>query len=155
MTPQEIQERNKQIALMLGWKNSFAHKVDQYGYYQTVDGYSTPYINTLDEQAVEYQSDKNAFAIEDLQFHSDWNWVMEAVEFIQSLRLDIPEYNVVDYYIVTSSSTFCNIRSGLNHADGETKSPFFYNKSSVGKNQKEAVFIAVSDFAKLYNEKKL
>jgi hypothetical protein len=124
MTPQEIQERNEQIALMLGWKNSFAHKVDQYGYHQTVDGYSTPYINTLDEQAVEYQSDKNAFAIEDLQFHSDWNWLHEAAEKVYSL---------------THPSD--SIRHDIIHI--------------LGRSHKEAVFIAVSDFAKLYNEKKL
>jgi len=63
MTPQEIQERNKQIALMLGWKitdgiisyipeeNSFQHEV----------GYSA-----------------SGF----LQFDSDWNWLHEAIEFI-------------------------------------------------------------------------
>jgi hypothetical protein len=83
MTEQEIQERNKQIALMLGWRETSAHKVDQYGYYQCVEGYSTPYRNTLDEQAIEYQSDKNAFATEDLQFHSDWNWLMQAIQFLQ------------------------------------------------------------------------
>jgi len=54
----------------------------------------------------------NRFLEKDLKFHSDWNWLMEAVEFIQSLRLDVPE---LDYYIVASGSTFCNIRSGLNH----------------------------------------
>jgi hypothetical protein len=84
MTQEEIQERNKQIALMLGWKETSAHKRDQYGYYQPVVGYSTPYRNTLDTQAVEYQFDKNAFATGDLQFHSDWNWLMEAIQFLQN-----------------------------------------------------------------------
>jgi hypothetical protein len=83
MTPEQIQERNKQIALMLGWKETSAHKRDQYGYYQCVEGYSTPYRNTLDTQAVEYQYDKNAFATGDLQFYSDWNWLMEAIQFLQ------------------------------------------------------------------------
>ncbi len=84
MTQEETQERNKEIALMFGWRETSAHKRDQYGYYQCVEGYSTPYRNTLDEQAVEYQYDKNAFAVEDLQFHSDWNWIMEAIQFLQN-----------------------------------------------------------------------
>jgi len=82
MTQEEIQERNKQIALMLGWKETSAHKRDQYGYYQCVEAYSTPYRNTIDAQAVEYQYDKNAFAVEDLRFHSDWNWLMMAIHFL-------------------------------------------------------------------------
>lgn len=135
MTQQEIQERNKQIAIMLGWKNSFAKKVDQYGYYQTVDGYSTPYANTLDEQVVEYQQDKNAFAIEDLQFHSDWNWLMEAVEFIESRGYEIDIFaNCVEICILPDEE---------------------YVSEAVGKTKKEAVFLAVSDFAKLYNNKEL
>jgi hypothetical protein len=84
MTQEEIQERNKEIVLMLGWKKTSAHKRDQYGYYQPVVGYSTPYRNTLDTQAVEYQFDKNAFATGDLQFHSDWNWIMKAIQFLQN-----------------------------------------------------------------------
>ena len=82
MTQEEIKERNKEISLMLGWRETSAHKVDQYGYYQCVEGYSTPYRNTLDAQAVEYQYDKNAFATGDLQFHSDWNWLMMAIRFL-------------------------------------------------------------------------
>jgi DNA-dependent RNA polymerase auxiliary subunit epsilon len=141
MTQQEIQERNKQIALMLGWKYSFAHKVDQYGYYQTVDGYSTPYMNVLDEQAVEYQSDKNAFAIEDLQFHSDWNWLMEAVEFIQKELIKNNDEFCIEFY------------EGL---PGEPMTFVSYAEQNVkSKSSKESVFIAVSDFAKLYNNKEL
>jgi hypothetical protein len=135
MINKETQDRNEQIALMLGWKNSFAHKVDQYGYYQTVDGYSTPYRNTLDEQAVEYQIDENAFAVEDLQFHSDWNWLMETVEFIESKGYEI--------------DIFANCVEICTTPDED------YVSEAVGKTKIEAVFIAVSDFAKLYNEKKL
>ena len=57
MTQEEVQERNQQIALMLGWEESSAHKEDQYGYYQCIEGYSTPYKNTLDEQAVQWMKE--------------------------------------------------------------------------------------------------
>jgi hypothetical protein len=134
MTQEEIQERNKEIVLMLGWKKTSAHKRDQYGYYQPVVGYSTPYRNTLDTQAVEYQFDKNAFATGDLQFHSDWNWLMESVEFIHK-----------KYHTIIS----------VNHCEIHT---YENDKKSINvgaNNTKLATFIAVSDFAKLYNEGKL
>ena len=83
MKQNEINTRNREVALMLGWRETSAHKRDQYGYYQCVEGYSTPYRNTLDTQAVEYQFDKNAFATGDLLFRSDWNWLMMAIQFLQ------------------------------------------------------------------------
>jgi type I restriction-modification system DNA methylase subunit len=137
----EQTECNKEIALMLGWKETSAHKRDQYGYYQCVEGYSTPYRNTLDEQAVEYQYDKNAFAVEDLQFHSDWNWLMEAVEFIEKLNNYFIQIEEKSCYVYDTSK-FDNIQTNA-----------FIIKDADTK--KEAVFTAVSDFAKLYNEGKL
>jgi hypothetical protein len=167
MTQEEIQERNKQISLMLGWKESFAHKVDQYGYYQCVEGYSTPWKNTLDEQAVEYQSDKNAFAIEDLQFHSDWNWLMEAVEFIKKnirlstdtenakineLFIDEWEFKVNRYYVRLIQWTDNGWRkfNGKNNSDDLS---LYYIIGENCESEKQAVFMIVSDFAKLYNNK--
>jgi hypothetical protein len=97
MTPQEIQDRNKQIALMLG--DSMQKIVEQNGYH--------------------YPSD------EELLFDSDWNWLMESVEFVKSItdkNLEELKYEVTHLFITSS---------------------------------KKRVFIAVSDFAKLYNEKKL
>lgn len=45
-----------------------------------------------------------------------------------------------DYFIVTQSDSFCSIRSGLCHADGETKSPFLYERTIIGKNSlKESI----------------
>ena len=168
MTQQEIQERNKQIAMMLGWKNSFAHKVDQYGYYQTVDGYSTPYINTLDEQAVEYQSDKNAFAIEDLQFHSDWNWLMDAVEIIKKnikvssdeftenakigeFFIDEWDFGVKKYYLRVIQWTENGWRM-YNGRNENSELSMFYIIGENCDSEKEATFLIVSDFAKLYND---
>lgn len=116
MIQQEIQERNEQIASMLGWKitdgiisyipeeNSFQHEV----------GYSA-----------------NGF----LQFHSDWNWLMEAVEFIESKGYEIGIFaNRVE--IITT------IEENRIYETG-------------GKTKKEAVFIAVSDFARQFNLYKL
>jgi hypothetical protein len=150
MIQEELLKRNKEIVLMLGWKKTSAHKRDQYGYYQPVVGYSTPYRNRLDTQAVEYQFDKNAFAVEDLQFHSDWNWIMEGVEFIEEkLKLE----TVISNMGFGSNNQYININRGISIINETYDNPSkIMGKAST---KKEAVFIAVSDFAKLYNEGKL
>ena len=75
--------------------------------------------------------------VERLCFHLDWNWLMIAVEFIKKT-------------------------SGIAMVDGPFKKPTFVIHlsnlravSGQANTLKEAVFIAVSDFAKLYNEQKL
>jgi hypothetical protein len=93
MTPQEIQERNKQIALMLGLHH--------------------------DEDVVIF-SDMMSYAWDNLKFHSDWNWLHEAAEKVYSL---------------THPSD--SIRHDIIHI--------------LGRSHKEAVFIAISDFAKHWN----
>jgi hypothetical protein len=113
MTQQEIQERNKQIALMLG---KLPKEIPFLGYC-----YSIP------------------------EFHSDWNWLMEAVEFI---RLQNFSYDM-----------YCP--NGIEKDnDGEFECNFWdkINPEIIGRSKtslKEAIFIAVSDFAKLYNNKQL
>ena len=66
MTQQEIQERNKQIAFMLGFK----------------------YRNQTKCWA-RYPLDNNSFLSKlgyvqmcNLKFHSDWNWLMEACKYL-------------------------------------------------------------------------
>ncbi len=118
---QEIQERNEQIALMLGWEESnlsgIWHKKDDTANY------------------VVY-SEHNNYPHRGLPFHRDWNWLMEAVEFIESRGYEI--------------DIFANCVEICTTPDED------YVSEAVGKTKKEAVFIAVSDFAKnhnLYNKK--
>lgn len=101
MTQQEIQERNKQIALMLGYKITWLDKL---------------------------------FYTWKCRFPYDWNLLMEAVEFIEKRN-----------YTFTIEDKHCYYyKQSLREA-----------KSGIGESKKEAVFIAVSDFASLYNEKKI
>jgi len=65
----------------------------------------------------------------DLKFHSDWNWLMEVSIFIEKL-----EQNIGNKENFRSFNKVLSIPIGTD---------------------KELIFIAVSDFAKLYNEKKL
>ena len=112
MTQQEIQEKNVEIAKMLGWKT----------------------ISELEEINEENEHLKDSYFLahtelvfwspEILKFNSDWNWLMEAIEFI------------TNYYS-------CKVLPSVHLLNMSIFTP------------KEAVFIAVSDFAKLYNEGKL
>lgn len=126
MTQEEIQERNKQIALMRGFK----------------------FTNTMPENVM---TDLNGghHNIHFLQFHSDWNWLMEAVEFINNLKIKTQTF----YVSITRSNVW--IYQYKNHT---TKCPAFSSgvlDDGKFKPLKETLFIAVSDFAKLYNDKKL
>jgi ribosomal protein L30/L7E len=113
METTEIQERNKQIALMLGLHH--------------------------DKECVIYEM--KAYTWDMLRFHSDWNWLMEAVEFIQKELIKNNDEFCIEFY------------EGL---PGEPMTFVSYAEQNVkSKSSKEAVFIAVSDFAKLYNNKQL
>jgi hypothetical protein len=122
MTQQEIQERNEQIALMLGLTPTKGFGSKKNEYYKKIDGDKTIIYNKV-------------------LFHSDWNWLMEAVEFIENLDLNdiftMPEFN----YHVGKMTLFRVNKDVL--------------KKMPITSKKESIFISVSDFAKLYNKKEL
>jgi predicted FMN-binding regulatory protein PaiB len=111
MTQQEIQERNKQIALMMGaidYKADKWYKLGGYKEHIYFPNWNYP----------------NRFLEKDLKFHSDWNWLMEAIQFLKK------HFESKDRYWTTIEIY-----------------PLYSNI--------EDVFIVVSDFAKLYNNKEL
>ena len=121
LTQEEIQERNEQIALMLGSEK----KNHGQFYYWTYDHLNYDPIKILGSWWVSGN----------FEFHSDWNWLMKAVEIVESKGYD-----------VFINGLYCRITdSGM--SDFEIESGEVLSK-------KDAVFIAVSDFAKLYNEGK-
>ena len=81
MTQQEIQDRNKEIAIMLGW--SYVSSVDvkngtydssvKAGWYSKIPKVIHIKINNHLYKGRGHN---------DLRFHSDWNRLIEAVEFI-------------------------------------------------------------------------
>jgi|LakMenEpi03Aug12_release.lakeMendotaPanAssembly.Ray.scaffolds.fasta_scaffold88259_6 hypothetical protein len=124
MTQQEIQERNKQIALMMGaidYKADKWYKLGGYKEHIYFPNWNYP----------------NRFLEKDLKFHSDWNWLMEAVEFIEKQRYEVIFFNHYNWV----EHGRCCIRDYKN-------SELIYISSDY---KKEAVFIAVSDFAKLFS----
>jgi hypothetical protein len=72
MTQEEIQERNKQIALMLGLKPL---QRPYLGAYQpTHDTHNSAFYHERIERESWYIYP---------QYDSDWNWLMEAIQFLQ------------------------------------------------------------------------
>lgn len=128
MKQQEMQERNSDIALMLGAikeKNFWNKDSFRLNQFERL---------TWSNRLLDYFENPH-FTLYELQFDSDWNWLMEAVEFIEKI------YS----YKVKIESKGCIIYKNSNaviiHYSTESKLV--------------AVFIAVSDFAKLYNNKEL
>jgi hypothetical protein len=110
MTPQEIEERNEQLALMLGYKITWLDKL---------------------------------FFTWKCRFLHDWSLLMEAVEFIEKLGYE-SLLGGSEYYYPEKDMRY------IHHFIKDNTT--IYHES---KDKKEAVFIAVSDFAKLYNNKEL
>lgn len=123
MTPQEIQQRNQQIALMLGLHH--------------------------DEDVVIF-SDMMSYTWDNLKFHKEWKWLMEAVEFING-TLGYRKYS----YSHEEHSRCVFTDMAILHQTHDFGGGNIVIDSGTQNTEKEAVFIAVSDFAKLYNDKKL
>jgi hypothetical protein len=137
MTREEIRERNIQIAQMLGWKyltwqeiSLMSDKSIKSGWWST---FPVHYHAKIHRNVYKGRSHN------DLKFNSDWNWLMQAVEFIEKeWRFDIehhPSVSLSKNHVVTIWRKF--------PGGGEE---FAIEVESSDK--KEAVFIAVSDFAK-------
>lgn len=59
---------------------------------------------------------------------------MKKKEIIK-LRPEFDYYGkpMVEWFEIYEGYLWCTIKSGLNHADSETKSPYYYMDSQVGK----------------------
>jgi len=54
--------------------------------------------------------------------------------------------SMVDWFEISSGKSFYAIRSGLRHADGETKSPYHYDYFEGGENAKKNVLKNFNDW---------
>lgn len=134
MKQEEIQERNKQIALMLGGK--ILHD-----YYLAIDISNIKDYNLSFYFSSHLYKNKNVILLNQLLFHVDWNWLMKAVDFIekQIIAVWIHGNNCLIQSVGKKENKFLPIT----YAD-------VYSENKI-----QTVFIAVSDFAKLYNENKI
>jgi hypothetical protein len=79
---------------------------------------------------------------------------MKTLTQITKLR---PEFKfggmtMIDWFEVSSGQGFCCIRSGLRHADGETKSPYYYENCIGGKNAKKEALTKFNKWYELLNK---
>lgn len=78
-----------------------------------------------------------------LMYHSDWNWLMEVVEKIESIVLE--EVNDTSFNVTIGATRYCVIQDnngGMLEVIGE------------GKTKIESTYKAVVQFIKWYNEQK-
>ena len=156
MEKTEIEKRNKDIAVMLGKTLILAEDFTKLG--------ENSY--TGENENVKWG------IIEYLKYHSDWNHLMDAIEFIETLNncnvynrviyndVKFHRYSVLIYY--HNYNNYVLHYELTNHPVTETtfRHPM-YKKQIVkqydfDKNSKiDALFYAISDFANLYNNKLL
>jgi hypothetical protein len=153
MEQQEIQERNKQIALMLNIK------IEQC-YPENKDYKQHGIVYTLEKEFAE-NVNSIFLSVSKLKFHKDWRWLMEAVEFIGKQNYKGFPINC------TIGSTGCSINVNPTNFMGDkfegkreivntlNINYHIVDEKEEGFTKKEAVFIAVSDFAKKFNNKEL
>lgn len=121
MNNQEILEYNRKCAEFMGWEiNTFK---EQYLYIVSP------------ETATQYNS------LEELKFHSDWNWIMDVIEKM--------EKNFKKYYIRTNIwNKTCNISAE------NSKYIEVFDISKRSPTKKESTIEAITQFLTWYNANK-
>jgi len=146
MTGAEKKEMNKAIALMLGYeikdittqiRGGSITKKCLYG----PDGLPTDFYHTKPRA---YQATEDEL-FEELEFASDWELLMSAVEFIESLEFEF--HGKIGVHI---SSNNCTMQGTKLRLDPKNFHPALF-MDFYGENKKQATFIAVSEFARRYN----
>ncbi len=131
MTNEQILEGNKLIAEFMGYKEGFPHEIDFVGI-QTVEGYRIPeHDNNFRD---DHDAHINDWAIEDLKYHTSWDWLMPVV--VEKICLDL-EYPFDISEI--RSRIFCDLRN-LEWTEEDQESILLNT------------YIAVLDFVKWFNE---
>lgn len=121
MQEQAIIDGNKLIAEFLKYPEGFPHKIDDYGYEQTVEGFK---IRTED------------IALEDLKYHLSFDWLMPVVEKIT---------NVLNYSVELNNLGANNWRFAI-YSGG-----CLVCQSRLLETPIEATWSAVVEFIKWYN----
>lgn len=168
MTEEEILQNNEMIAKFMG----FPHKTDiteynSWGDFKHSYDKATIYSNkkpktrkheekfvsqvlAVHENFFELWEQEEDFECKHfLHYHKNWDDLMEVVDKIASLRLKVPNYNVVDWFMISSYGTTCLIESGL-HSFGNVTSPFQYSITVHGKTRIEAWYRAICALIKCY-----
>lgn len=131
-----ILEGNIAIATMLGWIKQFN---------------TTPFVEVKDEEIIGYiyafdhlnysrtMTGKFQFAVEELRFNSDQNWMGIAIDFIHKIGTSKTNVNGNTYEVVCKKD-FCSISSKFDKSFSIT----------IHAPNKTAVFCALAEFSKFY-----
>lgn len=101
-----------------------------------------------------YKYDDNSFfgknrrylAVNNLKFHSDWNWIMEVVEKIKYIEDNQEKFFGDEHYLIHFEIDL------LNGVDLFIDKKRIFSQSAFGEGQlKEAVVQAINQFLKFYN----
>ena len=141
MTQKEILQYNKMCAEFLGWKETTEQfKIDWVGCKtkERLDRLNKQYIPILEKNGDVLFPD---FSM--INFHSDWNWIMEVVEGIEKLNMEV---SIID-------EECCIIDT--EKAEKE-ENPFMIEPVSFGEGEskKEAVVEAINHFLIWYEKNK-
>ena len=147
------EEYNKMCADLIGWKltnedlvfNSFINGVSSSktfrGYIRKEQKYTrgVPLVVVRgNKKEIDYYREK------EMDFTSDWNWIMEVVEKIEDgLKLHtVTSQGMTGHYI--------NINRGVSVANSSLSNPSKF--MGTGKTKKEAVIRAIWEFLDWYNQ---
>ena len=126
---ENIIENNKIIAEFLDWE-----------FDDLSETFETPFLKLVEPQA--FGDEQFSCKLQDfeLEFHSDWNWLMSVVEKIENLQ----DENNCAIYNVQIEQSFTEI------IDNHTSETIIYDIDADSKI--EAVYNTVIEFIKWYNE---
>jgi hypothetical protein len=146
MTKEELLERNKQIALMLGAEIN--DTLERIYIDKMLDDELIFHNMSVNLSSYEWSGTRNIHYIpfDMLQFNSDWNWLMEALKFIED---ELKLKTVISNNCMGICNQYININKGISIID-ETVT---INSKILGHGttKKEAIFKAVSEFAEFHN----
>ena len=92
------------------------------------------------------------YHINDLKYHSSWDWLMPVVEKIEDTLIDLVNDDRTYYdTIVTAEGSIC---SRIEHCDKKYYVSFGHIYEFGGNNKLETTYKAIIEFIKWYNSQK-
>lgn len=141
MTPEE-KEGNRIIAEGMGATVSVSYETQNCTYYSLKGGI----VKEWKSKGLTCSGFGDRIMLESCKFHSDYKWIMEAVEFIESLGFQTVIFKAED------GQEFQVWKAGLSYdrQPGDLIIDSFFGN----KTKKEAVFAGVVEFFKWYSKNK-
>lgn len=133
-----MKENNKIIAEFLGWNKKINKDGEETSFYNLPIKFNNP------------QGIKQYIPLEGFIFDSDWNWLMEVVERIESIK--DPYHGRFGVYIGSNS---CTIQSTNFRPDKPIQNPPHYYSNSTLDTKIESTYNEVFKFINFYNIQEL